>query len=458
LLLCAATAIVSGAQTFKTLVVFDGTNGGIPEASLIQGTDGDLYGTTQEGGAGGLNEGTVFKITPAGKLTTLHSFKGADGANPQAGMVQIANKELYGTTYDGGANGWGAIFKISPVGKLATLYSFCPYCNDGNEPHAGLIQAIDRNLYGTSSNGGINGVGTVFKITPEGKLTTLYSFCAQTNCTDGANPAAGLIQVPNGDFYGTTGGGGTSDAGTVFKITPKGVLTTLHRFSGTDGNTPVAGLVRATNGGFYGTTFWGGANGDGTVFKITASGVLTTLYSFCFQLKCADGANPSAGLTLATDGNFYGTTSGGVILGDNNGDGTVFKITPGGKLATLHSFHVTDGAGPVGGLVQATNGNFYGTTPEGAGGLGSVFRLSVGLRPFVETLPSKGKVGATVDILGTDLMGATSVSFNGTAATFKIVSKSEITATVPPGATTGKVTVRTPRRKLLSSIAFRVTK
>jgi uncharacterized repeat protein (TIGR03803 family) len=197
---------------------------------------------------------------------------------------------------------------------------------------------------------------------------------------------------------------------------------------------------------------------DGTVFKITASGVLTTLYSFCFQLKCADGANPSAGLTLATDGNFYGTTSGGVILGDNNGDGTVFKITPGGKLATLHSFHVTDGAGPVGGLVQATNGNFYGTTPEGAGGLGSVFRLSVGLRPFVETLPSKGKVGATVDILGTDLMGATSVSFNGTAATFKIVSKSEITATVPPGATTGKVTVRTPRRKLLSSIAFRVTK
>jgi uncharacterized repeat protein (TIGR03803 family) len=406
LLLCAATAIVSGAQTFKTLVVFDGTNGSFPVASLIRGTDGDLYGTTQDGGAGGPTEGTVFKITPAGKLTTLHSFNGADGANPRAGMVQAVNGELYGTTLQGGANGWG----------------------------------------------------TVFKITPEGKLATLYSFCAQTNCTDGANPGSGLIQVPNGDFYGTTGSGGTGEAGTVFKITPKGVLTTLHRFSGTDGNTPVAGLVRATNGGFYGTTFWGGANGDGTVFKITASGVLTTLYSFCFQLKCADGANPSAGLTLATDGNFYGTTSGGVILGDNNGDGTVFKITPGGKLATLHSFHVTDGAGPVGGLVQATNGNFYGTTPEGPGASGSLFRLSVGLRPFVETQPVSGKVGAPVTILGTDLTGATGVSFNGTAATFKIVSKSEITATVPPGATTGKVTVRTPRRKLLSSIAFRVTK
>jgi uncharacterized repeat protein (TIGR03803 family) len=313
-------------------------------------------------------------------------------------------------------------------------------------------------LYGTSSNGGINGVGTVFKITPEGKLTTLYSFCAQTNCTDGANPAAGLIQVPNGDFYGTTGGGGTSDAGTVFKITPKGVLTTLHRFSGTDGNTPVAGLVRATNGGFYGTTVFGGVYGDGTVFKITAAGVLSTLYSFCALTKCADGANPSAGLTLASDGNLYGTTSGGFILGLNNGYGTVFKITPGGKLTTLHSFHVTDGVGPVGGLVQATNGNFYGTTPEGPGASGSLFRLSVGLRPFVETQPVSGKVGAPVTILGTDLTGATGVSFNGTAATFKIVSKSEITATVPPGATTGKVTVRTPRRKLLSSIAFRVTK
>ena len=456
-LLCAA-AIASPAQTFKTLVTFDGTNGSLPSASLIQGTDGDLYGTTEESGPG---PGTVFKITPGGKLTTLHSFDGTDGEYPVGQMVQATNGEFYGTTSQGGAYSYGTVFKITPGGKLTTLHSFG--LTDGVFPFAGLIQATNGEFYGTTCFGGANNAGTVFKITSGGTLATLYTFCTQTACTDGSYPRAALIQVFNGDFYGTTWGGGINGGGTIFKITPRGKLATLYNFCAqmncTDGAGPYAGLVQAPNGDFYGTTMFGGANGDGTVFKITASGVLSTLYSFCAQAMCPDGANPWAGLALGNDRNFYGTTSGGVIIGLQHGDGTVFKITPGGKLTTLHSFDGTDGAGPLGGLIQATSGNFYGTTPiDGAGAWGTLFRLSVGLRPFVETQPTFGKMGALVTILGTDLTGATGVSFNGTAATFKVVSKSEIKTTVPVGATTGKVKVTTPKRTLSSNVAFRITK
>ncbi len=274
------------------------------------------------------------------------------------------------------------VFKITPTGTLTTLYSFCAQsgCTDGEYPVAGLVQGTDGNFYGTTPEGGANGGGTVFKITPTGTLTTLYSFCAQNNCADGANPAAGLVQATDGNFYGTTYAGGANGYGTVFKITPSGTLTTLYSFCSkggcADGSYPEAGLVQATDGNLYGTTFAatfdGGANGDGTVFKITPSGTLTTLYSF----SGPDGANPWAGLVQATDGNFYGTT----YAGGANGDGTVFKTPLTGILTTLHSFDGTDGAGPEAGLVQATDGNFYGTTfYGGTNGAGTVFRLvSVG--------------------------------------------------------------------------------
>jgi uncharacterized repeat protein (TIGR03803 family) len=231
-------------------------------------------------------------------------------------------------------------------------------------------------------------------------FTTIYNFCSQTSCTDGYYPVAGLVQGTNGAFYGTTQIGGTNGDGTIFKITASGALTTLHSFDGTDGADPYAGLVRGTNGAFYGTTYLGGANGYGTVFKITASGALTT----------------------------------------------------------LHSFDNTDGALPYAGLVQGTNGKFYGTTYEGgANSDGTVFSLSVGLGPFVETNPTSGKEGAAVTILGTNLTGASSVTFGGIAATFTVVSPSEITTTVPAGALTGSVTVTVGATTLTSNVAFRVT-
>jgi uncharacterized repeat protein (TIGR03803 family) len=461
LLLCAATAIASPAKiTFTTLLSFAGSNGANPEfMSLVQGTDGNFYGTTRSGGANGL--GTVFKITRGGTLTVLHSFAGADGEEPYGGLVQATDGNFYGTTFYGGtgANGLGTVFKITAGGTLTTLYNFCfqTSCADGDNPNAGLVQGSDGNLYGTTqAGGGVNDSGTVFKITPSGTLTTLYSFCSQGGvCIDGAYPSAVLLQATDGRFYGTTAQGGSNGLGTVFKISAGGTLTTLHSFNGTDGDFPATALVQATNGKFYGTTGGGGAATYGTVFKMTPGGALTTLYSFCSNTNCTDGANPQAGLIQATDGNIYGTTYDG---GANN-DGTVFKITAGGTLTTLHSFAGTDGSNPDGGLLQATNGTFYGTANlAGANSDGTVFSLAAGLGPFVETRPTSGKVGAKVIILGTNLTGATNVTFNGTAATFKVVSKSEIKTTVPTGATTGTVEVKTPKKTLKSSVAFRVTK
>jgi uncharacterized repeat protein (TIGR03803 family) len=473
LLLLLACAIASPAQSFNTLLSFDGSDGEFP-AYLVQGLDGNIYGTTSGGGAH--SNGTIFKITPAGTLTTLYSFciqtNCPDGRSPYA-LVLATNGNFYGTTtYGGGIDGCytedlscGTVFKITPSGTLTTLHRFDG--NDGGNPSGGLVQAANGTFYGTTSQGGISssncggGCGTIFKITPSGTLTTLYSFCKQTNCPDDAFPR-GLVLATNGNFYGTTAGvsGNCSSGGcgTVFKITPSGTLTTLHRFDGTDGSEPYVGLVQGTDGNLYGVTLGGGANGDGTVFKITLSGTLTTLHSF----DVSDGESPDAILVQGTDGNLFGTTPFGGSGNCSNGCGTVFKITPSGTFTTQHSFDGTDGSSAQAGLVQATNGAFYGATSSGGSssncsdGCGTVFSLSVGLAPFVETLPTSGKVETTVKILGKNLRRATGVSFNGTAATFNVVSNSYIKTSVPNGATTGFVTVATPSRTLKSSKKFRV--
>ncbi len=235
-------------------------------------------------------------------------------------------------------------------------------------------------------------------------------------------------------------------------------FTTLHSFDSTDGSIPKGAPIQATNGKLYGITNSGGTNGDGTVFAITTNGTLATLYNFCSQTGCTDGETPLASLIQAADGNFYGTTS----AGGTNGYGTVFQITTGGKLTTLYNFcsqtNCTDGSAPIAGLLQDTNGKFYGTTSAGGtNGYGTVFRLSSGLGAFVETQMTSGAVGAPVKILGTNLTGTTSVTFNGTPATFAVVSKSEISTTVPSGATTGPVEVTIPSGTLTSNVSFVVT-
>ena len=488
--LCALGTTVSLGQSVKLLASFNGTDGSDPFAGLIQGTDGNFYGTAAIGGAN--NYGTVFRISPAGRLTTVYSFcsqpKCTDGGVPSV-LTEGTDSNFYGTTIYGGASGsscvgfpgCGTVFKITPAGKLTTLYSFCSQvnCTDGWDPRAGLVQAADGNFYGTASAGPNNndncpflaGCGTVFKITPAGKLTTLYTFCSQANCSDGTDPEAGLIEGSDGKLYGTTFYGGRNTSGTVFKITPGGRLTSLYSFCSQtncdDGGQPFAGLTQGTDGNFYGTTFYGGRNTSGTVFKITPGGRLTSLYSFCSQTNCSDGEFPIAGLVQATDRNFYGATSEGGIMStcDSLGCGTVFKITPAGKMTTLHSFEGNDGGTASAGLLQATNGNFYGTTTGGGDlscnpptGCGVVFRLSVGLGRFVATRPTSGKVESAVVILGNNLTGATNVTFNGTKAVFKTLSSTEIKTRVPSGATTGFVRVTTPKKTLKSNVIFRVTK
>jgi uncharacterized repeat protein (TIGR03803 family) len=453
-----ALAVSLPAQTFTTLQSFDSTNGGSPEAGLVEGLNGSLYGTTQQGGVN--SAGTVFAITPAGALTTLYNFCSigvcADGDDPVAGLALAANGDLYGTTPGGGTKGDGTVFKITASGTLTTLYSFCSAtaCTDGSHPIARLVLATNGYLYGTTEVEGAKGGGTVFKITPSGTYTTLYTFCSLANCADGEE-AWGLVQGTNGNFYGTTEGGGANNVGTVFELTAAGVLTTLHSFDTTDGANPFAGLIQAANGDFYGTTYIGGANGEGTAFKITPTGTLTTLYSFCSGSGCPDGANPYDGLVQGTDGNFYGTT----YAGGANFYGTVFEITPAGTLTTLHSFDSADGEETRAGLVQGTNGLLYGTTYAGGEDFsGTVFSLSVSsLGPFAETLPTSGKVGAAVKILGNDLTGATSVTFNGKTAAFRVTSSSLITTNVPTGATTGFVKVTTPSGTLTSNTKFRVS-
>jgi uncharacterized repeat protein (TIGR03803 family) len=475
--LCASTAMALPAQTFTTLYSFCAqsrcTDGENPDAGIVQATDGNFYGTTFNGGNNDV--GVVFKIAPNGTLTTLYSFCSqsgcTDGDRPSAGLVQAANGDFYGTTTDGGGAscptyGCGTVFKITPNGTLTTLHTFCSQsqCTDGDNAYseATLVQATDGDFYGMTDGGGENGnYGTIFKITPGGVLTTLYSFCSQSGCTDGQYPFSGLVQATNGDYYGTTYEGGANGAGTVFKITPGGSLTTVYSFcsqSGcTDGQYPYSGLVQATNGDFYGTTTAGGANcfrssaGCGTIFKITLGGTLTTLHNFCVRRSCTDGIDPNAPMVQGTDGNLYGTTT----AGGANAGGTIFQITPGGKLTTL--YQCTDGSYPVT-LVQATSGDFYGTTRYGgANGEGAVFSLSVGLSPFVKTQTVSGKVGAPVTILGNDLTGASSVTFNGTAAVFTVnATGTAISTTVPVGATTGTVQVVTPSSTLSSNVPFRV--
>jgi uncharacterized repeat protein (TIGR03803 family) len=479
--ICFGNAVALSAQTFETLARFNGTNGGNPGASLIQGTDGALYGTTVN--AGTLGGGTVFKITPTGRLITLYNFcsltscSDATGKFPAAPLLQTVNGNLYGTTLNGGTYNSGTVFEITPAGKLTTLYSFCSTtnCSDGIDPN-GLVQGPNGNFYGTAFYGGTYNNGTVFEITPAGKLTTLYSFCpGGYPCVDGYGPDSALVLANDGNFYGTTVFGGSQFSGVVFKITPAGKLTTLHSFCTTvtcsDGALPYAGLVQAGNGNLYGTTYNGGANCSaglvcGTIYEITRSGTLTVLYSFCPQGICSDGRGPLAGLVQATDGNFYGTTDiGSECTGVCS---SIFKITPSGTLTTIHAFceqqGCPNGTDPEATLLQATNGDLYGSTFSGGdsnvlcapGGCGALFGLSVGLGSFIKATPGFGKAGQVVDILGNDLLGTTNVAFNGTAATFKVVSNAYIEARIPSGATTGDIEVSTPTGTLYSNVAFYV--
>jgi len=372
-----------------TLVEFTGiagTNlGSNPvSATLVQSSDGNLYGTTGYGGTS--NYGTVFKMTPDGVLTTLVEFTGTAsniGSEPAAPLIQCGDGNFYGTTYQGGSNNYGTVFKITPAGTLTTLVEFTG--NSGNyrgaEPFAGMVQDSAGNLYGTTTFGGVYNFGTVFRITPAGILTTLVEFTGTTGANKGLLPYAALVRGSDGGFYGTTRRGGANNNGTVFKMTSAGILTTLVDFtgngSGNKGSESCSVLTQGSDGNFYGTTYQGGTANYGTVFKMSPTGVLTTLAEFTGTAGNNIGSGPVAGLLLGNDGNFYGTTT----QGGSSNNGTVFKMTPNGALTTLVEFSGTVGSnlgsGPFAALIQGSDGNFYGTTQKGgATGTGTVFKMT----------------------------------------------------------------------------------
>ena len=433
---------------------------------LMQGFDGNFYGTTEGGGGTCANHpfatcGVAFKVTPTGTLTVLHEFcQGSctDGGIPYSGLVLSPSGNFYGTNTQDLVNHGGTLYEMTPTGTVTPVHSFS-LANAEGTPY-GPVTLTPSGFYGISGTGGPDGDGMIYKITPSGTLTTLDTF-------DGTNgfeiPYAGvsLLQLPTGNFLGVTpyGTQSTNGCGSIFEMTPKGVLTTEYGFSNTSTfGCGQIGLVEGPDANFYGTATGGGTANDGVVFELSQSGTVTVLHSFCDESNCADGSNPTVGLLLGTDGNLYGTT----LYGGAHGEGVIYQITPDGAYQVLYNFcsqsGCADGGNSYGSLMQGTDGNFYGATSTGggSGNGGTVFQLSMGLAPFVSTMPPYGKVSSRVAILGDNPTGATAVTFNGAAAQFKVESASLIVVTVPSGATTGKVRVTTPNGTLVSNIAFRV--
>ncbi len=371
--LCASPLLAQSA-TYSLLYSFSGTGDGAdPYSPLALGSDGNFYGTAPSGGTNGF--GSVYRIAPDGTFSMVYSFTGgAGGQGAITGLVQGSDGAFYGVA-GGGANNYGMIYKVTTTGTFTTLYSFTNG-SDGGSPDGGLVQGSDGNFYGTTAGGG-QGYGTIFKVTPAGELTTLYTF---TGGDDGGSPYAGMVQGSDGSFYGTTNntdGNTFYGDGTVFKISPSGEFANLYLFKGgMDGGNPDGGLVEGPDGNFYGTTrnFASGYDADdnagyGAIFKITPDGALTPLYDFTGG---ADGGNPEGTLALGSDGNLYGTTT-------FNGNGTVYQITLAGKLTTLYTFRQgATGSQPLDGLVQGTDGNLYGTTEAGGENRkGAIFKLAL---------------------------------------------------------------------------------
>jgi uncharacterized repeat protein (TIGR03803 family) len=430
-------------QAFSVMYNF-GTNSGDPEEPLPPGIisqeqDGNLYSTTYSGGS--VRDGTVFKITPTGKLTVLYSFDGKQGVSPLSGLTLGTDGKSWGAASLDGASGYGTLFTITPGGALTTLYNFTGG-SDGGFPTGPPIQGTNGNFYGTINVFGKFNCGTVYKVTGSGKLNTLHDF----NRPQGCNPSSPLILGSDGNFYGVTGAGGKADYEVIFKITPSGHYSVIYNL------VPRVGigacLTRAGDGNFYGATTGNSYLGYGTIFKVTPAGKLTILHDFTET----EGYGPPTGLIQATDGNFYGTRGGGA-----GNYGAIYKITPQGRFKVLYYFDLTTGASPTGNLIQHTNGSLFGDT-EGGGtaGYGVFYKLDIGLKPFLSFVSATGNVGKTVEILGQGFKGTKAVSFNGTAATFKVISNTYLTAIVPKGATSGFVTVTTPGGKLKSNVKFRV--
>lgn len=428
-----------------------------PQAGLMMSTDGYLYGTTSTGGT--INQGTAFRLSQGGTMTVLASFYGTAGgqtfgSSPQAALLQGLDGNFYGTTNTGGVNGFGTVFKMTPEGVITKLAEFNGSVgNRGSGSVAPLVLGPDGSLYGCTTTSGSPSNGTIFKITADGLFTTLINFTGLSGSYLGSAPR-GLLLASDGNFYGVTNGGGTSSSGTVFKMTPAGVLTTLVNFTGTTGaalgSAPNGVLVTGSDGNLYGTTAGGGAGGFGTVFMITPTGTLTTLAQFTGTTGAVLGSSPKGGLVELPDGSFMGSTTTG---GSGGGSGTVFRITKAGVLTTLVNFTGTTGTAPgttpQGTLVRGADGSYYGLCASGGmyGG-GTIFKVTI--EGFLTTLvhlsgvPTLGRLAQAADgtVFGTTVGGGLAAGY-GTAFSLPLGGAPAIIAHLPP--TTGTTAISSTR-------------
>jgi uncharacterized repeat protein (TIGR03803 family) len=365
-----------------------GTN---PFAGVIRDQAGNLYGTTGFGGSA--NRGVVFKVNTEGQETILYSFTGgADGAVPEASVIGDGAGNLYGTTNSGGASNAGVVFRLNAMGQETVLYSFTGGA-DGGYPYSGVIRDSAGNFYGTTTYGGAANLGVVYKVDATGHETVLHSF---TGAADGGHPNAGLILDAKGNLYGTAVNSGVGFGGVVFRLDPMGNETVLHSFSGEDGVEPYGGLIGDGEGNLYGTTFYGGTSNNGVVYKLDAKGNETVLYNFTGG---ADGGEPQVGVIRDAEGNLYGTTLVGGTGDCPFGCGVVFKLNASGQQSVLHTFTGgADGANGYAdpGLIRDAEGNLYGATSNGGGpaSAGVVFELDpAGQESVLYTFPG-GSDGA----------------------------------------------------------------
>lgn len=451
----AAPASLTTLRTLNNLV-----EGVVTFAPLTQGADGFYYGAAREGGS--KNSGVVFRIAGDGSdFAVLTSFSGpVDGVNPEGGLVQARDGLFYGTTYSGGVNGYGTLYQLTPAGKLTILGGFSSG-NPGGNPAGTLLLGLDGFVYGTASSGGGSNFGTVFRTSvPGGGTAVLTAFAGGG---DGAYPESDLIQARDGAFYGTTIRGGDADLGTIFRVSAAGVRTILYSFTGgVDGAEPVRGVVQANDSNFYGIARVGGPAGGGVLYRLTPQGALTALYPFTL-----DGVNPYnsyGGLTLGSDGNLYGVT----YQGGASGVGTIFRSTLTGAVTVLYSFTGGgDGGYPRAGLTLGSDGALYGTTSGSNGNFSTIFRLSLGLpapAPLVNLLrPLQAAAGDTIVLQGDHFIDADAVTFSGPdgaaidAASFTVRSRTYLEAVVPEGAVTGVITVRARGKSGVSATALAIT-
>jgi uncharacterized repeat protein (TIGR03803 family) len=443
-----------------------------PWSGLTMGTNGNFYGTTSSGGTHGA--GTVFITTPTGSTTFPYNFTaGADDGAPEAAPVLGLDGNLYGTATEIYAGTNGVAYKITPAGKLTVIHTF-DYTH-GSTPYQ-LILGLDGYFYGVTRAGGTSGFGVIYRMSKGGMVKVLHNFTGYPN--DGNLPVGTLAQDKNGTLYGTTYLGGSKNTGTVFKISPAGTgYAVLHNFDRSidinDGANPLSGPTVGTDGNLYGNTNAGGSKNAGSLFKITPAGAYTPLYSFC-SVTCLDGFGPQVSLIQHTNGKFYADASGNSL-----NPGVLFSLDVGlAPFVKLVLF-----SGKVGQSIQILGQGFTGTTSVKVGGTSATFSIvsdtyltaivpagtsgpvtvTTGsgtltsdkkyiVVPTISGLsPTTGPVGSNVVISGTGLIQASKVTFGSKAASFVVNSDKQITATVPTGAVTSKITVTTPGGKATSA-------